>query len=213
MHTILFDSVVPAPLREMPHSGEVWNAQLKLIAGTNYVISAESGKGKSTFLNLIFGSRRDYTGNLIYNELNTSGFSAEKWAQVRSTEVSYLFQDLKLFPDLTAFENIALKPGCVKSSYEIEDAAEKLGIKKLLDRPCRKLSLGQQQRVALVRAISTKFKWLLLDEPFSHLDSQNAKILLELCLERSAEEGASIIATSLGNDELFLEFGFKKIVL
>jgi ABC-type phosphate/phosphonate transport system ATPase subunit len=82
---------------------------------------------------------------------------------------------------------------------QAEQWLARLGLEGFLDRKCQTLSYGQQQRVAIVRALCQPFEWLLLDEPFSHLDEQNANIALELIQEVCASQNAGLIVTSLGS--------------
>lgn len=201
-----FYNVLPVPLADSPHSGRVWNCNLVLFRGKHYVIRAESGRGKTTFLNIIYGLRKDYRGEAFFNETNLRSLSADDFAACRRSVVSYLFQDLRLFGDLTARENIQLSPGNNLSGAEIEYWADKLGVLQRLDKPCRTLSLGQQQRMALIRALGQPFQWLLLDEPFSHLDDRHAGLAMELIMKRASELNASVIATSLGDTSLFQGF-------
>ena len=186
--------------------GMVWQKTVVLERGHKYLISADSGKGKSTFLNIIYGIRKDYSGKVFFDTTEIQTLNANVFSVYRNQNLSYLFQDLRLFGNITARENINLKPGNKFTNGEIDFYAEKLGIESLLNRPCQKLSLGQQQRIAMLRALSQPFQWLLLDEPFSHLDNKNAKLMMELILQRTGEEKAGIIATSLGETKGFDEF-------
>lgn len=202
MNTIQFDQVLPHPLKDAQLTGVVWNTQLRLQKGERYLVHADSGKGKSTMLNIIYGTRKDYDGTVRYEDhtLPSNDSSLAEW---RKNHLAYLFQDLRLFGNLTALENIMLKPGCTFTQGEIESHARLLGVEQLLNRPCNKLSLGQQQRIAIIRAISQHFEWLLLDEPFSHLDAGNAAKALDLMHQRAQIFNAGIIATSLGDNSHF----------
>jgi ABC-type lipoprotein export system ATPase subunit len=189
---------------DSPLTGEVWNQEIAFQRGNRYLVSADSGKGKSTLLNIIYGIRKDYTGSLLFDDLaanNQTDFNS-----LRCRNMAYLFQDLRLFGQLTARENIALKPGSLFTNGETEFYAEKLGIASQLDKPCNRLSLGQQQRVAMIRALSQHFDWLLLDEPFSHLDEGNANLVMNLVDEIAQKNNAGIIATSLGSTLGFEKF-------
>jgi putative ABC transport system ATP-binding protein len=206
MNLIHFYNVLPKPLADTPISGNVWNRNFALFKGRKYVVQAEAGKGKTTLLNIIYGIRKDYKGETFFDDENILPFSPDRFANLRSQNISYLFQDLRMFPELTARENILLKPGCKYTNAHIDVWAEKLGVPKHLDKICRTLSLGQQQRIAMIRALVQPFEWLLLDEPFSHLDTANAQAMLELILQRTEEEKAGIIVTSLGDLSLFQDF-------
>lgn len=205
MDSIEFQKVVPHPLRDSQWDGEVWNTQLVLNKGTHYLIKAASGKGKSTMLNIIFGIRTDYDGVVLLENKELKQQFGDL-SELRKNHISYLFQDLRLFPQLTAMENIRLKPECRLDDTQIQNYAARLGVENQLHKTCNTLSLGQQQRIAIIRSLAQPFEWLLLDEPFSHLDKKNAETALELILEKSLHYGAGIIATSLGEDILFSNF-------
>lgn len=153
-------------------------------------------------LNIIYGTRKDYDGKVFY-EGNTLPSADNMLSEWRKNHIAYLFQDLRLFANLTALENIMLKPGCTFTQAEITQHAQVLGVEHLLNRPCGKLSFGQQQRIAIIRTVSQHFEWLLLDEPFSHLDAGNAGKALELMHQRAQRFNAGIIATSLGDTSQF----------
>ena len=93
-----------------------------------------------------------------------------------------LFQELRLFPELTAWENVQLKnslTGYCKRK-QIEDWFSRLGISDKWDQQIGKMSFGQQQRVAFVRALCQPFDFIFLDEPVSHLDDGNGKIMADI---------------------------------
>jgi ABC-type lipoprotein export system ATPase subunit len=199
-------NAIPIPLLDTPISGRVWNSNLVLFKGKHYVVKAESGKGKTTFFNLAYGLRQDYRGDVFFNETNIRSLNGDDFAKFRVAHFSYLFQDLRLFGDLSAMENILLNPGNTLTTGEIEFMAEKLGVRNRLDKSCKTLSLGQQQRIALIRALGQNFQWLFLDEPFSHLDDRNASIAMELILERAKAQDAGIVATCLGDTSIYKNF-------
>jgi len=169
--------------------------------GKKYLIKANSGHGKSSVLNFIYGSNYNYTGKVDYSSKEDSIFN------LRKTEISYVFQDFKLFPSLTLFENIQLKNKLThyKSSGQIEELIEKMQLTHRRDSLVGTLSLGQRQRVAIIRALCQPFNFLLLDEPFSHLDSSNIKIIVDILNKELEERQASVIITALDNLP-FIEF-------
>ncbi len=206
INLIHFYNAIPEPLAGTHTGGNVWNRNLVLFKGKNYLLNAESGKGKTTFLNMIFGIRNDYRGELFFNEQNIRNLAEPAFSQLRQRNITYLFQDLRLFPSLTAYENIALAAGFDKTSAEINHWASMLEIDSHLEKPCSRLSLGQQQRVALLRALCQPFEWLLLDEPFSHIDKRISAVAMQLIVERAQQQSASVIATSLGDATFFESF-------
>lgn len=156
-------------------------------------------------LNIIYGIRHDFDGSVNIDNFNiaTDKSHFDEW---RQNHLAYLFQDLRLFATLTAEENILLKPGCRFDRNQIKSYAAALGVEEQLMKPCSKLSLGQQQRIAIIRTLSQPFEWILLDEPFSHLDMENARKALHMIEEKASEYGAGIIVTSLGENNLFQNY-------
>jgi ABC-type lipoprotein export system ATPase subunit len=202
---IRFDHVIPAPLAGISFSdNSIWGNDVLLETESNYLITAPSGTGKSTFVSMLYGTRNDFSGNIFFEDRSSSSFSLKGWALVRRETLAVVFQDLRLFPDLTMLENIQLKARLAEGSQVgIKEMAAQLGIAEKLNTKCRIMSLGQLQRVAIIRALVQPFKMLLLDEPFSHLDEQNIAIASELIQEVCRKNNAGLIITSLGNPYLF----------
>lgn len=200
--TIEFNNVLPFPLAEYPHGSEsVWNRNFQLELPKKILLNASSGKGKSTFVNIIYGLRNDYSGDITINGRNISALSLDEWIELRKDKLSIVFQDLQLFPNLTVFENLELKNALTqhKTADDISAMLEKLGILEKKDQLCKNLSLGQQQRVAVIRSLLQPFELLLMDEPFSHLDENNAQICLELINTETKKNTGGYILTSLGS--------------
>lgn len=183
-------------------ASEVWEQpQVELHRGKFYIISAESGTGKSSLCSYIYGFRTDYSGRIAMDDTDVSTFTVAQWCDVRRSHISYLPQDLKLFAELTALENVQLKNRLShhKSEKEITELFGLLGIADKLHQPCGKLSIGQQQRVAIIRALCQPCDFYLLDEPVSHLDEGNNRLVSGLFTDEARRQGAGIIATSVGN--------------
>lgn len=186
---------------------DIWRTEQVFDSSQFTFLQSASGKGKSTLLHIFYGVRRDFEGEVLVDNEPIRSFSLARWADWRKGEVALLFQDLKLFGELTALENIRLKAELTNNfdQGKVEAWAEQLEVKHLLGKPCSQLSLGQQQRMALLRALSQPFKWLLMDEPFSHLDVENIKKACGLIKEVCAERQAGLVLTSLG-EKYFLDY-------
>lgn len=198
---IIFDHVMPEPLASIQHSNEsIWGRMVEFNTGEKILLNASSGKGKSTFSLSAVGLRRDYAGKITYNGTDIKSFKPDDWAEIRQRRISVVFQDLQLFPDLTVRENLLLKNDLfhVFSEEKLQNMLELLGIGNKWEQRCGLLSMGQQQRVAIVRALAQPFHWLIMDEPFSHLDAENTKKCLDLIHSRCDEQGAGFILTTLG---------------
>lgn len=180
---------------------EVWKCPVTFGRGEFTLIQAASGGGKSSLCSYIYGSRSDFRGRLLFNKEDTSVFLPGKWQALRRLHLAYLPQELMLFPELTALENIRLKNDLTHhfSEDRIHDLMERLGIWARADYPAGRMSIGQQQRLALIRALCQPFDFILLDEPVSHLDEENNRIAAALIAEEARRQGAGIIATSVGN--------------
>lgn len=199
---ITFQSVVPQVFesqKEALHS-EVWNRELTFEKGKLYLIEAASGRGKSTFCSYVLGYRHDYSGQVLFNDVPTSTFKVRDWVEARRLHISHLFQELRLFPELTAFENIVIKNKLTnfKSQEQIATWFEQLGIADKMHERIGRMSFGQQQRVALIRALVQPFDFLLVDEPISHLDDKNAAVIAEMMMKEAREQGAGALVTSIG---------------
>ena len=202
MNEITFKNVLPQVFVSAQEqlSSDIWLKEVTFQRGKNYLVEAESGKGKSTFCSYIMGYRHDYSGQVLMDGTDCCTFQVNDWIRLRQQHVSCLFQELRLFPELTAFENVDIKNRLThhKTRKEIESWFERLEISDKLETRVGQLSFGQQQRVALLRALVQPFDFLLADEPVSHLDDRNAGLMAEILVEEAQHQGASIIATSIG---------------
>lgn len=179
---------------------EVWRQDVTFERGHLYLVEAASGRGKSTFCSYILGYRRDYGGQLLFDGRDTMDFRVRDWVDVRCHHVSTLFQELRLFPELTALENVLVKNKLTGHKTEVEIGAwfERLGIADKMGAKVGRMSFGQQQRVAMMRALVQPFDFLLADEPISHLDDTNARIMGDIMMDEARAQGAAVIVTSIG---------------
>lgn len=204
--TITLDSMLPRVfINENIPVSQVWESELTLSRGNRYLIEAASGAGKSSLCAFIFGARNDFEGRLFFNREDTAGFPISRWQEIRRENIAYLPQELALFPELTAIQNIELKNRLTghASSKQIDLWMERLGIASRRDYPAGRMSIGQQQRVAIIRSLCQPFDFILLDEPVSHLDEDNNRIAAEIIIEEAGRQNAAIVSTSVGNP-LFL---------
>jgi ABC-type lipoprotein export system ATPase subunit len=202
-------NVLPIPLKEMPGGispeSNTFGTPCIFEKGKNYLVVAPSGKGKSTLLHIIYGLRSDYEGFVQIDGKNIRQFQPDDWADSRQNRLAIVFQDLRLFPKLTALENILLKSELtpVVSEAEVRQWASRLGVKENLSQPASTLSYGQRQRIAIIRALCQPFDFLLLDEPFSHLDQENTRLASSLIEEVCKVRNAGFILVSLGERYMF----------
>ena len=138
---------------------DVWHRQVAFQRGKTYLVEAVSGTGKSSLCSFIYGYRKDYQGIICFDGENVKNFSVGRWVEIRKRSLSMLFQELRLFPELTAWENVQLKNSLTGhcKRKQIEDWFSRLGISDKWDQQIGKMSFGQQQRVAFVRALCPAF--------------------------------------------------------
>lgn len=201
MNTIHLGQLLPqifAPHLATP--SEVWEQELVLERGKSYLVEAHSGTGKSSLCSYIYGWRKDYLGQLRFDEQDAATLSQKEWTALRRRHLSLMWQELRLFPELTAMENIQIKNRLThhRKQRVIENWLDRLGISDKRDTPVAQLSFGQQQRVAFLRALCQPFDFILLDEPVSHLDDSNAQLLAELLSEELQHTRAGVLTTSIG---------------
>ena len=191
--------------------------------GRSYLVRARSGHGKTSLLNFIYGISGQYDGEVVLTEngerrtenathpaltgtpLREGMANARTENELRTRVLSFMFQDLGLFPQLTAMENVQLKNRLTgfKSDAEIEAMLDALLPEGKKHQPVATLSLGQRQRVAAVRALCQPFKFILMDEPFSHIDSENARCVANMVMGEVGRQGAGLIVTALDAIDYF----------
>ena len=201
MKQIRLKSVVPHVFSSCADlKSDVWNQDVTLEKGKTYLVEAHSGRGKSTFCSYVLGYRRDYAGSILFDQQDIRSLKVADWVNVRQQHISYLFQELRLFPELTALENVLIKNKLTgfKSQQQIESWFERLGIADKLHAKTAHLSFGQQQRVAMIRTLVQPSDFILVDEPISHLDDTNSHIMGEMMMEEARAQGAGVIVTSIG---------------
>lgn len=199
--------IVPIPLKDKlkDNASDVWLRELDLQQGEKIFIKAPSGTGKTTLAHMLYGLRKDYEGSIKWGSADMKTIDREGIATLRSNELSIVFQDMRLFPSLTVLENLQLKTALNKTIDEatIKDRLQQLGIRDKLNAPAATLSYGEQQRVAIIRALLQPFKWLLMDEPFSHLDQQNIDRAASLIKEVVAQNNAGLLLADLEDNDYF----------
>ena len=181
-------------------TSDIWHRDLIFRKGERCLIEAASGTGKSSLCSYLYGYRGDYEGIITFDGKNIRSLDSAGWTALRRRSLSLLFQELRLFPELTALENVLLKNRLsgYKSRQEILTLFEAAGIADKVNEKTGILSFGQQQRVAFIRCLCQPFDFILLDEPVSHLDENNARVLARLLEEEAGHQGAGILVTSIG---------------
>lgn len=201
MDKITLDNALPQIFhgRDMSAS-EVWRRSLTLERGGIYLIEAASGTGKTSLCSYLIGYRDDYEGRILFDNTDIRSLSVGQWVQARRTGLSHLFQELRLFPELTAWENIQIKNDLThwRTARQVDEWFDAFGIAEKRNELVGRMSFGQQQRVAMIRALVQPFSFLLADEPISHLDDANSRAMAQVLLAEIRSQGAGLVVNSVG---------------
>lgn len=206
MRTITLQQALPEVFagseNEPPVSAsQVWLRSLEFGRPGRWLVVAESGTGKSSLCAYIYGSRTDFRGDILFDGRSVRTLTVEQWCEVRRTQLAYLPQEMHLFPELSVTDNIMLKNRLTdyRTGADIASMLARVELDNKASSPAGRLSVGQQQRVAIVRALCQPFDFLLADEPVSHLDARNNATVAALIADECASRQAGLIATSVGN--------------
>jgi len=161
-------------------------------------LRGESGSGKTTLLNLIAGILKPDSGEISIGGKKISALSEPQRDQLRAGSIGYIFQTFNLLQGYTALENVLLGmsfgPG-VDRDFALA-LLKRVGLSEKLKHYPRQLSTGQQQRIAVARALANRPKLVLADEPTGNLDHQNSREALKLICEACRENGAALLLVS-----------------
>ncbi len=176
----------------------IQDVHLHIEAGEFTAIVGPSGSGKSTLLNIIGGLDSPSYGNVILDGTDITALSENELINFRLNNIGFVFQAFNLVPVLTSKENISFVMLLQKKSKEernkrAEDLLIEVGLKDKMDSRPGELSGGQQQRVGVARALASRPKIILADEPTANLDSVSAANLLDLMLKLNKEENMTFI--------------------
>lgn len=168
-------------------------AEFQIERGELCVIVGQSGAGKTTLLNILGGMDKLSTGQVFLDGREISKLNTKDLALYRRNDVGFVFQFYNLIPNLTAYENIEMAAQLVKDPMDCDKILEDVGLKDRHDNFPAQLSGGEQQRIAIARAIAKNPKLLLCDEPTGALDYQTGKAILKLLQNLSAERGMTVV--------------------
>ena len=196
--------------------GGTLNTQLKVLVGAdldifeNEIISivGASGSGKSTLIHLLGGLDRPTEGEVFWNDEEISRLPDEKLSALRSRYVGFVFQFHHLLPEFSALENVMLPQMIARrsrneSEIRATELLSKVGIRDRINHKPTELSGGEQQRVAMARALANRPRVILADEPSGNLDSTNSQQLLDMIIELNRVEGQSFVIVT--HNESYVE--------
>jgi len=169
-----------------------------LEAGQQLALRGESGSGKTTFLNLIAGILAADSGSILINGRDMVALGEPARDRLRAETIGYIFQTFNLLQGYTCLENVQLGMafGGKADRGHARAMLERVGLGHRLDHLPRQLSTGQQQRVAVARALANYPKLVLADEPTGNLDHKNGREALKLIRETCRENGAALLLVS-----------------
>jgi putative ABC transport system ATP-binding protein len=169
-----------------------------LAASTHVALSGPSGTGKTTFLHLIAGILAPDSGSIRLDGTDMATLSEAGRDRLRAESIGYIFQTFNLLQGFTCLENVLMGmtfgPGADRS--RAEELLSRVGLGDRLHHFPRQLSTGQQQRVAVARALANRPKLVLADEPTGNLDSKNSTLALKLIREACTENKAALLLVS-----------------
>jgi putative ABC transport system ATP-binding protein len=185
--------------------------QFELAEKAQVALAGESGSGKTTLLHLIAGILAPDSGSIKLDGREIANLSEGDRDRLRAQNVGYIFQTFNLLPGYTCLENVLLGmsfgPGADRSFAQ--QLLQRVGLGDRLNHYPRQLSSGQQQRVAVARALANRPKLVLADEPTGNLDHVNARQALKLIREACSENSAALLLVSHDRDTLA---GFESVV-
>jgi lipoprotein-releasing system ATP-binding protein len=178
---------------------------LEIERGEVVSIVGASGAGKTTFLQILGTLERPDGGELDFDGEKPTLLNDRKLSAFRNQQIGFIFQFHQLLPEFSSLENVMI-PGMIagtsRSELEIraKELLDQLGLKDRMDSKPSTLSGGEQQRVAVARALMNKPKLLLADEPSGNLDSKNARELHELFFQLRKDLGQTIVLVTHNED-------------
>ena len=180
-------------------------AEFALEAEQQLALRGASGTGKTTFLNCIAGILRPDNGCVRLNGIDMAAASEGRRDQLRAQTIGYIFQTFNLLQGYTCLENVLLGMSFGRGADRAfaRELLERVGLGDRLEYRPGQLSVGQQQRVAVARALANKPKLVLADEPTGNLDPKNAREAIKLIREICRETGAALLIVS--HDQTVLE--------
>ena len=163
-------------------------------AGELLVIVGPSGSGKSTLLNIMGAMDRPSTGSVHFRGRDIASMSDRELTRFRRDHIGFIFQFYNLVPTLTARENVVVATELAGDPLDAAEALEMVGLADRMDHFPGQLSGGEQQRVAVARAVAKQPELLLCDEPTGALDAETGKAILRLLVDINERLGTTIVA-------------------
>ncbi|MDD2573954.1 MAG: ABC transporter ATP-binding protein [Firmicutes bacterium] len=185
-------------LSKIYHMGEVSvealrDANLDIYEGEFVVILGPSGSGKSTLLNIIGGMDTPTLGKVFFRDKELGDLDDNGLTRYRRENIGFIFQFYNLLPNLTARENLELVTDMSSDPLDVMEVLDKVGLKERADHFPSQLSGGEQQRVAVARAVAKNPEMLLCDEPTGALDNTTGRVVLKVLKEINQSLGKTVL--------------------
>ncbi len=164
--------------------------------GEQVVLLGPSGCGKTTTLHVIAGIIAPDSGRVVLDGLDLTGFSQAGRDRVRANKLGYVFQTFNLLKGFTALENVLLGMTFSNRKYDRQraiDLLEQVGLGQRLHHKPSKMSVGEQQRTAVARALANRPKLILADEPTANVDPANQQLVVDLIRESCRREEIALL--------------------
>lgn len=192
--------------QEIDKNFEEGDLRVRVLSGLDFsleraeqvAIIGASGSGKSTLLHVLGGLSWPSRGRVLIDNQNLSTLSVREQGVLRNTKLGFVYQFHHLLPEFSALENVAMplliRQGASDDAYDrARDILEKVGMAERMAHKPGELSGGERQRAAIARAMVTRPKCIMADEPTGNLDSKTATAVYELLLQLNREQGTALI--------------------
>lgn len=182
-------------------------------AGEKVFLCGPSGAGKTTLMYTLAGLEAPESGKVFLNGTDIYALNRTQQAKLRNRNLSYIFQNYYLLPELTALENVLI-PAMIGGNDLTEKAKESLarvGLQDRFDHLPAELSGGEQQRVAIARAIVNRPQMIFADEPTGNLDSKNGSQVMQMLIDLTDEDGTTLVVVT--HDPTLAELGSRTFIV
>ena len=176
------------------------------------VLVGQSGCGKTTLLHVIAGISRASAGRIIVDGIDIAGFSEGVRDRVRADKLGYVFQTFNLLPGFSALENVLLGMTFArgrKDPARARDLLDRVGLAHRMTHKPQSLSVGEQQRVAVARALANRPRLLLADEPTANVDPANQQNIIDLIVDSCRDEKIALLMVTHSHE---VSSQFKRVV-
>ena len=193
---------------QYPESEIISFPDISSLKGETLLICGASGCGKTTLLQLLSGLRKPTNGSVTIGDVDVSGLSSTQLDQYRGKHIGIVYQQSYFIQSISVLDNLLVSP-YAEGKLKAESISERLGISSQLKKYAHQLSIGQQQRASIARAVMNDPKLILADEPTSALDDKSCSQVIQLLKEEAKLNEATLIIVTHDNR---LKSEFKNVV-